>query len=157
MLGMSLFGVRRLLPYLIGFGLLWLAMLASGIHATVAGVLAALTVPIRDDRGKSPLRRLERRIHPLVMFGVVPLFGLVSAGVSLRGAVLLEPLPVAVALGLFIGKQVGVAGAIALAVRYGLAPRPAGTSPGQLYGAALLCGVGFTMSLFHRAARLSGQ
>ena len=149
MAGMSLFGVRRLLPYLVGFALLWLAMLASGVHATVAGVLAALTIPMRDTRGKSPLRRLERRIHPWVMFGVVPLFGLVSAGVSLAGLSSIAPeLPLAVALGLFVGKQLGVAGAIWLGVRSGLAPRPAGTSSAQLYGAALLCGIGFTMSLF---------
>lgn len=149
MAGMSLFGVRRLFPYLVGFALLWLAMLASGVHPTVAGVLAALTIPIRDANGKSPLRRLERRIHPYVMFGVVPLFGLVSAGVALTGLAGVAPaLPIAVALGLFLGKQAGVAGAIWLAIRSGLAPRPAGTSTAQLYGAALLCGIGFTMSLF---------
>ena len=149
MAGMSLFGVRRLLPYMIGFALLWLAMLASGVHATVAGVLAALTVPIRDPAGRSPLRKLERRIHPWVMFGVVPLFGLVSAGVVIDGATTFATtIPIAIALGLFLGKQAGVAGAIWLAVKSGLAPRPAGTSGAQLYGAALLCGIGFTMSLF---------
>ena len=158
MAGMSLFGVRRLWPYLAGFALLWLAMLASGVHATVAGVLAALTIPIRDASGRSPLRKLERRIHPWVMFGVVPLFGLVSAGVVLSGvAALASPLPMAVALGLFVGKQVGVAGAIWLTVRSGLAPRPAGTSPAQLYGAALLCGIGFTMSLFIGALAFPGN
>jgi len=149
MAGMSLSGVRRLTPYLIGFALLWLAMLASGIHPTVAGVLAALTIPIRDARGKSPLRRLEHAIHPWVMFGVVPLFGLVSAGVTLGSlAQLAQPLPIAVALGLFIGKQLGIAGAIWLAVSTTLTPRPAGTTNAQLYGAGLLCGIGFTMSLF---------
>jgi NhaA family Na+:H+ antiporter len=149
MAGMSLFGVRRLTPYLIGFVLLWLAMLASGVHPTVAGVLAALTIPIRDSHGKSPLRRLEHAIHPWVMFGVVPLFGLVSAGVTLGSlAQLAQPLPIAVALGLFIGKQLGIGGAIWLAIRTNLAPRPAGTTNAQLYGAALLCGIGFTMSLF---------
>jgi NhaA family Na+:H+ antiporter len=149
MAGMSLFGIRRLTPYLIGFALLWLAMLASGVHPTVAGVLAALTIPIRDAAGKSPLRRLEHAIHPWVMFGVVPLFGLVSAGVTLGSLdQLARSLPLAVALGLFIGKQLGIGGAIWLAVRTGLAPRPAGTTNAQLYGAALLCGIGFTMSLF---------
>ncbi|MEO5640704.1 MAG: Na+/H+ antiporter NhaA [Sphingomicrobium sp.] len=149
MAGMSLFGVRRLWPYLVGFALLWTAMLASGIHPTVAGVLAALTIPIRDERGRSPLRRLEHSIHPWVMFAVVPLFGLVSAGVALGGVgELVQPLPLAVALGLFLGKQAGVGGAIWLAVRSGLAPRPAGTTSAQLYGTALLCGIGFTMSLF---------
>ncbi len=149
MAGMSLLGVRRLTPYLIGFVLLWTAMLASGIHPTVAGVLAALTIPIRDAAGKSPLRRLEHAIHPWVMFGVVPLFGLVSAGVTI-GCFdqLARPLPIAVALGLFIGKQLGIGGAIWLAIRTNLAPRPAGTTNAQLYGAALLCGIGFTMSLF---------
>ncbi|MEO7814239.1 MAG: Na+/H+ antiporter NhaA [Sphingomicrobium sp.] len=159
MAGLSLFGVRRLAPYLIGFALLWLAMLASGIHPTVAGVLTALTVPIRDSKGKSPLRKLEHAIHPWVMFGVVPLFGLVSAGVSLSGGLsaIAAPLPLAVMLGLFVGKQVGVAGTIALAVRSGLAPRPVGTSSAQLYGAALLCGIGFTMSLFIGALAFPGN
>jgi len=158
MAGMSLFGVRRLLPFMIGFALLWLAMLASGVHATVAGVLAALTIPIRSPSGRSPLRRLEKRIHPWVMFGVVPLFGLVSAGVTIGGIdELLRPLPMGVALGLFVGKQVGVAGAIALAVRSGLAPRPAGTNSAHLYGAALLCGIGFTMSLFIGALAFPGN
>jgi NhaA family Na+:H+ antiporter len=150
MVGMNRFGERRLAPYLIGFALLWLAMLASGVHATVAGVVAALTIPLRAPDGTSPLRRLEHAIHPWVMFGVVPLFGLVSAGVSLSGGLtaLAQPLPLGVALGLFVGKQVGVGGALWLAIRSGLAPRPAGTTSAQLYGAALLCGIGFTMSLF---------
>ena len=150
MVGMNRFGVRRLAPYLIGFALLWLAMLASGVHPTVAGVVAALTIPLRAPDGTSPLRRLEHAIHPWVMFGVVPLFGLVSAGVSLSGGLtaLAQPLSLGVALGLFVGKQVGVGGALWLAIRSGLAPRPAGTTSAQLYGAALLCGIGFTMSLF---------
>ena len=150
MVGMNRFGVRRLAPYLIGFALLWLAMLASGVHPTVAGVVAALTIPLRAPDGTSPLRRLEHAIHPWVMFGVVPLFGLVSAGVSLSGGLtaLAQPLPLGVALGLFVGKQVGVGGALWLAIRSGLARRPAGTTSAQLYGAALLCGIGFTMSLF---------
>ncbi|MEO6247987.1 MAG: Na+/H+ antiporter NhaA [Sphingomicrobium sp.] len=124
MAGMSLFGVRRLAPYLIGFVLMWLAMLASGVHPTVAGVLAAPTIPIRDAAGKSPLRRLEHAIHPWVMFGVVPLFGLVSAGVALTGLTALPPnLSLAVAIGLFVGKQVGIGGAIWVAIRSGLEPR----------------------------------
>ncbi|WP_310468885.1 Na+/H+ antiporter NhaA [Sphingomonas sp.] len=150
MAGMALFGVRRLAPFLAGFALLWLAMLASGIHPAIAGVVAALTVPLGRGEARSPLKRLEHAIHPYVMFGVMPLFGLASAGVALSGGVgaLVQPLPLAILLGLFVGKQAGVFGALWLADRSGLAPRPAGTSWAQLYGVALLCGIGFTMSLF---------
>ena len=159
MAAMGLFGVRRLWPFLVGFALLWLAMRASGIHATIAGVVAALTIPLGRGEAHSPLKRLEHNIHPWVMFGVVPLFGLVSAGVSLTGglAALTAPLPLAILLGLVIGKQVGVFGALWLAVRSGLAPKPAGTSWPQIYGAALLCGIGFTMSLFIGALAFPGN
>jgi len=130
--------------------LLWLLVLASGIHATIAGVMAALTIPLARGEAHSPLKRLEHRIHPWVMFGIVPLFGLVSAGVTLTGGLgtLTQPIPLAILLGLFVGKQIGIFGAIWAAVRLGLAARPAGTSWTQLYGAAVLCGIGFTMSLF---------
>ena len=149
MAAMNLFGVRRLWPYLIGFVMLWYAMLASGVHATIAGVLAALAIPLGLGEEHSPLRRLEHHLHPWVMFGIVPLFGLASAGVEIGdlGAVL-QPLPLAIALGLFVGKQVGVFGAIWAADRFGIAPRPANARWRELYGVALLCGVGFTMSLF---------
>ena len=147
--GLNLFGVRRLWPYLACFLLLWLAMLASGIHATIAGVLAALAIPLGKGEARSPLKRLEHVIHPWVMFGVVPLFGLASAGVALGGLdALLLPLPLAIAAGLFVGKQLGVFGAIWLADKAGVAPRPASAGWLELYGASLLCGVGFTMSLF---------
>ena len=144
---MNMFGVRRLWPYLIAFAFLWYAMLASGIHATIAGVLAALAIPLGRNETHSPLKRLEHAIHPWVMFGVVPLFGLASAGVELAGFRIFEPLPLAIAAGLFIGKQVGVFGAIWLADRSGVAPRPQYARWLELYGASLLCGVGFTMSL----------
>ena len=149
MAGMNMIGVRRLWPYMVGFALLWLAMLASGVHATIAGVLAALTVPLGLGEDHSPLRRLEHLLHPWVMFGVVPLFGLASAGVHIGNlAEVLQPLPLAIALGLFVGKQIGVFGAIWAAVKLGLAPRPDHARWTELYGASLLCGVGFTMSLF---------
>ena len=149
MAGMSLFGVRRLVPYLVGFILLWAAMLASGVHATIAGVLTALTIPLGERGGPSPLRRLEHAINPWVLFGIVPLFGLVSAGVKLGGGVSwVDPLTLAVALGLVIGKQAGVFGAIRAAVALGIAPMPRGVGWRHVYGAALLCGIGFTMSLF---------
>ena len=150
MAALGQFGVRRLWPFMLGFALLWLLVLASGIHATIAGVMAALTIPLARGEPRSPLKYLEHRIHPWVMFGIVPLFGLVSAGVTLIGGLetLVEPIPRAILLGLFVGKQVGIFGAIWGSVKLGLATRPAGTSWTQLYGAAILCGIGFTMSLF---------
>ena len=159
MAAMGRFGVRRLSPFMVGFALLWLAMLASGVHPTIAGVLAALTIPLGVGEAQSPLKRLEHAIHPWVMFGVVPLFGFVSAGVSLTGgiAALAQPLPLAVLAGLFLGKQIGVFGAIWLAVRSGLASMPSCTSWRHCYGAALLCGIGFTMSLFIGALAFPGD
>jgi len=150
MAAMGQFGVRRLAPFVAGFVILWLLTLASGVHATIAGVLAALTIPLGHGEGKSPLRRLEHNIHPWVMFGVVPLFGLASAGVALGGGIkaLAAPLPLGILLGLFVGKQFGVFVAIYGVVRSGLAPMPRGTNWRQLWGAATLCGIGFTMSLF---------
>lgn len=149
MAALNMLGVRRLLPYLAGFSLLWIAMLASGIHPTIAGVLAALTIPLGKGERHSPLKGLEHAIHPWVMFGIMPLFGLASAGVHI-GALgdLLHPLPLAILLGLFLGKQLGVFGAIWVAVRSGLAPRPDHARWSEIYGASVLCGIGFTMSLF---------
>ena len=159
MAALGQFGMRRLAPFLLGFALLWLLVLASGVHPTVAGVLAALTVPLGKGEAVSPLKRLEHKVHPWVMFGIVPAFGFVSAGVALGGGVgqLVQPLPLAILAGLFLGKQFGIFGAIWLAVRGGLAPRPSGASWGQLYGASTLCGIGFTMSLFIGALAFPGN
>jgi NhaA family Na+:H+ antiporter len=159
MAALGQFGVRRLWPFLIGFVALWLLELASGVHPTISGVLAALTIPLGRGETRSPLKELEHGIHPWVMFGVVPVFGLASAGVELSGGlgILGQPLPLAVLAGLFVGKQFGIFGAIWIAVRAGFAPRPAGTSWRQLYGAAMLCGIGFTMSLFIGALAFSGD
>ena len=154
---MNLFGVRRLSPYLIGFALLWYAMLASGIHATIAGVLAALTVPLGRGETRSPLKRLEHAIHPWVMFGIMPLFGLASAGVEIGKIEILQPLPLAIMAGLFLGKQIGVFGAIWLAIRVKLAPMPPSARWSELYGASVLCGIGFTMSLFIGALAFQGS
>jgi NhaA family Na+:H+ antiporter len=149
MMTLSRLGVRRLLPYLLLSAALWVAVFQSGVHATIAGVLAALTIPLGLGEPRSPLKRLEHDIHPWVMFGIVPLFGFASAGVAIGGVgALLNPLPLGVALGLLLGKQAGVFGAIWLADRTGIAPKPAHLSWGHVYGAALLCGIGFTMSLF---------
>jgi Na+:H+ antiporter, NhaA family len=156
MVAMGRNGVVRLWPYLIGAALLWYAILLSGVHATVAGVLAAMAVPLRGtpgapDMADSPLHRLEHGLAPWVGFLVVPLFGFANAGVSLNGldpALLLSPLPLGIALGLLVGKQIGIFGAVRLAVALGLASRPRGATWLQIYGVALLCGIGFTMSLF---------
>ena len=159
MAAMGRLGVRRLWPYLAGFALLWLCVLASGVHPTVAGVVAALTVPLGKGEPRSPLKHLEHAIHPWVMFGIVPLFGLASAGVSFDGGLgaLVQPLPLGVLLGLLVGKQLGVFAAIWATVRAGLAPMPSGAGWRHLYGAALLCGIGFTMSLFIGALAFPGD
>jgi len=146
-------GVKRLLPYLLAGGLLWFFMLQSGIHATLAGVILALCIPLGDpdNESRSPLLSLEGRLHPWVAFAIVPIFGFANAGVSLAGISpdnLVDPVPLGVALGLLLGKQIGVFGLAALAIRSGLAKLPTGCGWLQLYGTALLCGIGFTMSLF---------
>ncbi|MXP42553.1 Na+/H+ antiporter NhaA [Altererythrobacter soli] len=149
MFGLNRAGVCKLWPYLVGFVLLWLAVYQSGVHATIAGVLAALTVPLGQGQAHSPLKKLEHKIHPLVMFGVVPLFGFASAGVTIgSGNSLFSTLPLAIASGLFLGKQLGVLGAVWLAHRTGFARKPAELGWWHMYAAALLCGIGFTMSLF---------
>ena len=151
-------GVQQLWPYLAGFVLLWIAIHESGIHATISGVLAALAVPLRTADGRSPVKRLENHLHEIVMLGVVPLFGLASAGVALSGGEgLVVALPLGVGLGLLVGKPIGVFGAIWLAERSGLASRPKALSWPQIAGAAMLCGVGFTMSLFIGALAFPGD
>ena len=149
-------GVRSLLPYLvIGTGV-WFAVLQSGIHATLAGVAVAFTIPLKasgsapDDKA-SPLLRLEHALAPMTAFIIVPIFGFANAGVDLRGIGLgdaVAPVPLGVALGLLIGKQLGVFGAIAVLVRLRLADLPPGADWWQVWGLSLLCGIGFTMSLF---------
>ena len=159
MAAMGRLGVRRLWPYLVGFAALWWLVLASGVHPTISGVLAALTIPLGQAERHSPLKRLEHAIHPWVMFGIVPLFGLASAGVALPASLggLAAPLPLAVLLGLFLGKQAGVFGATWLAVRSGVAAKPRGASWRHIYGGAVLCGIGFTMSLFIGALAYPGR
>lgn len=156
LIGLNRLKIARLAPYLLLGAALWWLVLLSGIHATVAGVVLALTIPLRRSKGApddmtSPLHRLEHGLSPWVAFLIVPVFGFANAGVSFAGmnaGVLLEPVTLGVALGLFIGKQVGVFGAAALAIRLRLANLPVAASWPQLYGVALLCGIGFTMSLF---------
>ncbi len=150
--GMNRMKVNALAPYLvIGCGI-WYATLQSGVHATLAGVAVALTIPLRSaDAAPSPLHRLEHALHPLIAFGVIPVFGLANAGLSFEGltpSALLDPIPLGVVLALFLGKQLGVFGAIWILCRAGFADMPANATWRQLYGVALLCGIGFTMSLF---------
>jgi len=159
------FGIVSLLPYLAVGGLLWFFMLRSGIHATLAGVALALTIPLQADPKKTraedaPLHRLEHALHRPVAYAVIPVFGLANAGVSLSGLSLdaiLSPLPLGIAMGLFLGKQVGVYAFSYAAIRLGLADVPAGATRAQCYGVALLCGIGFTMSLFIGALAFPGQ
>lgn len=150
---MNRMGVRRLLPYLLLGLLLWFFVLQSGVHATLAGVALALCIPLGkpEEEARSPLLFLEEKMHYWVAFAVVPIFGFANAGVSLSGITLgnlVDPVPLGVALGLFVGKQIGVFLAAVLAIRAGLAVLPEGSNWAQLYGVALLCGIGFTMSLF---------
>jgi NhaA family Na+:H+ antiporter len=150
---MNYFGVRRLAPYLLLGAVLWFLVLHSGVHATLAGVALALFIPLKStgDGASSPLHRLEHGLHPWVTFLVVPVFGFANAGVSFAGlslGSLADPVPLGVALGLFLGKQIGVFGFSALAIGMKWAVLPNGVGWRQLYGVALLCGIGFTMSLF---------
>jgi NhaA family Na+:H+ antiporter len=148
--------VMALLPYLLVGAALWLFVLRSGVHATIAGVLTAAFVPIvatpgAPDAVDSPLHRLEHALHPWSAFAIVPLFAFANAGVALGGfgwAVLAEPLVLATAAGLFLGKQVGIFGAVWGAARLGIATPPHNIGWAQIYGMALLAGIGFTMSLF---------
>jgi len=156
LIALNRFGVTRLALYIPLGLLLWYFVLKSGVHATIAGVLFAITIPLRRSPGHpddphSTLHRLEHALHPYVSFLILPVFGFANAGVALTGlgfADLLKPVTLGCLLGLFVGKQIGVFGCIWLAVKLGLARRPSGTSWMQLYGMALLCGIGFTMSLF---------
>ena len=156
MFAMGRMGIRNLPLYLLMFLCLWYAMLLSGVHATIAGVLAAMAIPFErtpgaPDSETSPLHRLEHALHPWVAFAIVPLFGFANAGVDVRGLdaeQIFAPLPLGIAAGLFIGKQVGIFGSVWLAVKLGIAGKLRGATWLQIYGVAMLCGIGFTMSLF---------
>ncbi len=153
LLALNFFNVTRIAPYVIVGVILWVFVLKSGIHATLAGVTTAFAVPLKskDADGHVPLHWLEHSLHPWVALGVLPIFAFANAGVSFTGitiAALADPLPLGIAAGLFAGKIVGVFGASAILIGLGLSKLPAGVSWFQLAGIAALCGVGFTMSLF---------
>jgi len=151
-------GVTRPAAYFVLGVPLWVAVLKSGVHATLAGVVLAMFIPLRVPEKslswtahKSPLHHLEHALHPWVAFGVLPIFAFANAGVSileLSIADLLHPVPLGIATGLFIGKQVGIMAMSWLAVRMGIASLAEGVRWSHIYGTALLCGIGFTMSLF---------
>lgn len=156
--------VVSLWPYLIGVAALWYVTLLSGVHATIAGVVGALLIPYStggsEAREASPLLKLEHGLAPWVGFLIVPAFGFANAGVSFGDLGLgdiFAPLPLAIALGLLLGKQLGVFGGVLLAVKTGLASKPHGASWLQIYGVAMLCGIGFTMSLFIGELAFPGQ
>lgn len=147
-------GVMRVSAYLFVGLIMWASVLKSGIHATLAGIVVAFFIPIKGDAGlggQSPLRHLEHDLHGAVAFFILPLFAFVNAGVSLQGMTLSQlfgPVPLGIALGLIVGKQVGVFGMCWLGIKLGIARLPNNVNWSQLYGVAILTGVGFTMSLF---------
>ncbi|MBS7669239.1 Na+/H+ antiporter NhaA [Croceicoccus sp. 1NDH52] len=160
MIGLNRFRVDRWWAYALLSLLLWFTVLNSGVHATIAGVLAAFTIPMRlDSHGDSLLLRFEHALLPWNAYLVVPLFGFANAGVALAGiglSAVLDPLPLAIAGGLVIGKQVGIFAAIVGANKLKLAPKPPGATWTQIWGVAILCGIGFTMSLFIGALAFPG-
>ena len=145
--------VRSSTPYVLLGIVLWVAVLKSGVHATLAGVALAAFIPAGPalDSREGLVKKMEKSLHPWVVFGILPVFAFANAGVSLRGITfdaLLDPIPLGIALGLFVGKQIGVFGASVLAVKTGIAQLPKGVNWAQIYGLSILCGIGFTMSLF---------
>ena len=148
-------GIMRPAIYILIGLVVWASVLKSGVHATLAGFAVALFVPMSSKdpsyHEEPPLQRLEHGLHPWVAFVVLPVFAFANAGVSLEGLTfgsLLAPVTLGIMAGLFVGKQVGVFGAVWLAVKLGLARKPEGVSWGMIYGVSILCGIGFTMSLF---------
>ncbi|MEM6584153.1 MAG: Na+/H+ antiporter NhaA [Pseudomonadota bacterium] len=153
---LAMFGLNRarfgaLWPYILLTVVLWYCVLNTGVHATIAGVLAAFTIPLRRPNGEPMLEPLEHGLAPWSAYLVVPIFGFANAGVSFAGmspSNLLDPLPIAIAAGLVIGKQVGIFATVFVADKSGFAPKPAGASWAAIWGVTILCGIGFTMSLF---------
>ncbi|MCH7949255.1 MAG: Na+/H+ antiporter NhaA [Candidatus Dadabacteria bacterium] len=149
---MNLLGVKRIAAYVVVGLILWICVLKSGVHATLAGVILAFAIPLRTKEDEPcPLREMEHSLHPWIAFGIMPIFAFANAGVSLEGmsfGSLFEPIPIGIALGLFLGKQAGVFGFSLAAVKLGLAKLPPDINWRMIYGTSVLCGIGFTMSLF---------
>ena len=151
MIWMNLRGQHRMAPMILLGVILWILVLKSGVHATLAGVITALCIPLTDKWGKSPLHSLEHALAPYVLYLIVPIFAFANAGVVLTGISLSDlfaPLPMGIAMGLILGKQIGVFGATYITVRMGFARLPQGVTWAHIYGLSCLAGIGFTMSLF---------
>lgn len=153
LLWMNVRGVEGAAPYILVGLVLWTAVLKSGVHATLAGVILGLIIPAtgKDEHGRNTLDRLEHELHGPVSFVILPLFAFANTGLSLAGLTLdtlLQPVPLGIALGLFLGNQLGVFSFCFVAVKIGLARLPSGVGWKEMYGVSVLCGIGFTMSLF---------
>ena len=152
LIAMNRLGVVKLGPYMIIGLILWVCVLKSGVHATLAGVTLAFCIPLRTKNAEpSPLLTLEHALHPWVAYGILPLFAFANAGLSLSGVTaesFTHHVPMGIAVGLLLGKTLGVFGLTWLAVKIGIAALPQGANWGQVLGVAILCGIGFTMSLF---------
>jgi len=146
-------GVTNLTPYIVLGIILWACVLKSGVHATLAGVVMALFIPLKkkDVDGKIPLKRMEHSLHPWVAYAILPIFAFANAGVPLTGLswdMLMQPITLGIAAGLFFGKQIGVMLLTFISVSLKICVLPRGVTWAQYYGMALLTGIGFTMSLF---------
>ncbi|MBD8184583.1 Na+/H+ antiporter NhaA [Pseudomonas viridiflava] len=151
LIAMNRAGVSRLAPYLLVGLVLWVCVLKSGVHATLAGVVLAFCIPLRTSSKVSPLLTLEHGLHPWVAYGILPLFAFANAGVSLAGVTMesfTHPVPLGIAAGLLLGKTLGVFGLTWLAVKTRMASLPKEANWGHVLGVSILCGIGFTMSLF---------
>ena len=152
LIAMNRMGVIKVAPYMIVGLILWVCVLKSGVHATLAGVTLAFCIPLRTKNSEtSPLMTIEHALHPWVAYAILPLFAFANAGVSLAGVSMhsfVSHVPMGIAAGLLIGKTLGVFGLTWIAIKTGMAALPAGANWGQVFGVAILCGIGFTMSLF---------
>ena len=160
LVGLNRLRVSSLIPYFLIGSLVWLFILKSGVHATIAGVLTALCIPLKDKDGGSPLRHAEHLLHPWITFFVLPVFAFVNAGVALDGLslqTLTQSVPLGIIAGLLLGKACGVFGASWLMIRWGSCQLPTGASWSQFLGVTVLCGIGFTMSLFIGTLAFAGQ
>ena len=160
MVALNRFKVDYFWPYILLSLVLWFCVLNSGVHATIAGVVAALTIPLNRRDGNSMVERLEHTLAPWSAYLVVPVFGFANAGVSLDGLgveALWDPLPLAIAAGLVVGKQIGIFSTVWIADKTGFAMRPENSSWPEIWGVSILCGIGFTMSIFIGGLAFPGQ